>query len=303
VNRLAVSMNSASCSLCTGSGSWTRIANRLARGSDSRAISTAFVAMPVCRTTPVTLPPGRRRLATNPCSTGDEAVAKTIGISEVAFLHASIPPELAVRITAGLSATRSIARPGSLSSLFSAHRASIRRLRPSAYPSRFSSDRKAVIRERNIDSVPGNTTPTIRRPARLCPKRREETSARQAPLAPRNVRLVRSGALVQPRQHELAVPERFRGSQPAVRGAEHALEQLVAGLVRRELPPQQSLHIELDVLGHRAHGARIRAQLDHRKDRVTDHVALPGREKMHCVARRGAQRHHLGRGRGRIHEP
>ena len=52
-----------------------------------------------------------------------------------------------------------------------------------------------------------------------------------------------------------------------------------------------------------AHGARVGADLDHRQDRVADHVALPGREEVHRVARRRAQRHHLGRRARRVHEP
>ena len=66
---------------------------------------------------------------------------------------------------------------------------------------------------------------------------------------------------------------------------------------------QQARDVHVDVLRHGAHGARVGAQLDHRQDRVADDVALPGREEMHRVARRRAQRHHLGRRGGRIHEP
>src|SRR5712691_7880171 len=83
-----------------------------------------------------------------------------------------------------------------------------------------------------------------------------------------------SGALVEPRQHELAVAERLGGGEPPARRAEHALEELVAGLVGRHLAAQQARHVDVDVLAHRAHRTRIGAQLDHREDRVADDVAL-----------------------------
>src|SRR3989337_3448782 len=98
-----------------------------------------------------------------------------------------------------------------------------------------------------------------------------------------------SGALVEPCQDELAMSERFGRGQPAVGRAEHAVEQFVAGLVRGELFSQQAGDVDVDVLRHRAHGARIGAQLDHRQDRVADHVALAGREEVHRVAGGGAE--------------
>src|SRR5258706_11990571 len=64
-----------------------------------------------------------------------------------------------------------------------------------------------------------------------------------------------SSALVEPRQHELPMAERLGGGEAAVGGAEHALEQLVARLVGRHLPAEQPRHVDVDVLGHGAHGA------------------------------------------------
>src|SRR5690349_12059817 len=49
-----------------------------------------------------------------------------------------------------------------------------------------------------------------------------------------------SGALVEARQHELAVTERLGRRQPAVRGAKHHVDQLVAGLVHRDLALQKA---------------------------------------------------------------
>src|SRR3989442_15970800 len=44
-----------------------------------------------------------------------------------------------------------------------------------------------------------------------------------------------SGAFVQSREDELAMSERFRGGEPAVRGTEHHLEEPVARLVHVDL--------------------------------------------------------------------
>src|SRR6478672_6124527 len=64
-------------------------------------------------------------------------------------------------------------------------------------------------------------------------------------------------ALIQPRQHELAMAQRLGGGEASVGGAEQALEQLVAGLVGRQLFSQQAGDVDVDMLGHRPHGARV----------------------------------------------
>src|SRR6266480_2895833 len=112
-----------------------------------------------------------------------------------------------------------------------------------------------------------------------------------------------SGAFVQAREDELAVSEGFCGGETAVRRAEHHLEELVARLVHVDLTARDAGHVHIDVFGHEAHRARIGAELDHGQDRIADHVTLPRREKVHRVAACRAQRHHLRRGRGGIHEP
>jgi hypothetical protein len=53
-------------------------------------------------------------------------------------------------------------------------------------------------------------------------------------------------ALVQARQHELAVAQRLRGGEPPVGGAEHALEQRVSRLVGCHLLAQQAGNIDVD---------------------------------------------------------
>src|SRR5512134_1266436 len=109
--------------------------------------------------------------------------------------------------------------------------------------------------------------------------RRGTSYSRKAPCAPPRQTRTRSdvtagardacsGTLVEPGEHELAMPERFRRGEPAVGGAEHALEELVAGLVGGQFLAQQPRDVHVDVLAHRAHCARIGAQLDHGKDRV-----------------------------------
>src|SRR5882762_6807547 len=112
-----------------------------------------------------------------------------------------------------------------------------------------------------------------------------------------------SGAFVQASEDELAMSERFCSGEPAVRGTEHHLEKLVARLVHVDLLARDARHVDVDVLGHEAHGARIGADLDHGQDGIADDVALAGGEEMHRVAACRAQRHHLRRGGGGIHEP
>ena len=61
-------------------------ASRCSPGTTSRSNSSRLPARSVCWfDRPVTLPPGRARLATIPVPTGSPAAAKTIGISDVAF--------------------------------------------------------------------------------------------------------------------------------------------------------------------------------------------------------------------------
>src|SRR5262245_7950864 len=63
--------------------------------------------------TPVTLPPGRLRLATRPRSTGSPPVRKTIGMVVVAALAANVAAGVpGLTITATRRRTRSSANPG-----------------------------------------------------------------------------------------------------------------------------------------------------------------------------------------------
>src|SRR3979411_1586230 len=66
-----------------------------------------------------------------------------------------------------------------------------------------------------------------------------------------------SGALVEPRQHQLAMAQgRCRGGA-AVGGAQRARGARFARLVRSHLLAQQAGDIHIDVLAHRAHGAPV----------------------------------------------
>ena len=63
---------------------------RAAPGLNSRKSPSCFAASSTeMKLTPVTLPPGRLRLATRPTLTGSPPVAKTIGTVVVAALAAS----------------------------------------------------------------------------------------------------------------------------------------------------------------------------------------------------------------------
>src|SRR6202163_2072734 len=112
-----------------------------------------------------------------------------------------------------------------------------------------------------------------------------------------------SGTFVEARHHEFAVAERFRSGEASVDGAEHHVDELVAGLVHGDFALQEARGIDVDVLAHRAHRARVGGDLDHRQYRIADDIALAGRKEMDNEARGRAQRGHLRRGRRAVHEP
>src|ERR1700724_1800377 len=94
-----------------------------------------------------------------------------------------------------------------------------------------------------------------------------------------------SGTFVEARHHEFAVAERFRGGEASVDGAEHHVDELVARLVHRDFALQESRGIDVDVLAHRAHRARIGGDLDHRQYRIAEDIALAGRKEVATEAR------------------
>jgi len=79
------------------------------RSNSSRLPTSALTSW----LTPVRLPPGRLRLATNPDLTGSPPTVNMIGMVDVARFAAcavTVPPSVAIR--AGWRLTRSVAIPG-----------------------------------------------------------------------------------------------------------------------------------------------------------------------------------------------
>jgi len=97
-------------------------AARVTRGAISLSNSSHFALIPYSNVVkPVTLPPGRARLATRPVPTGSPAAAKTMGMTDVACMAAAIKLVPAVTMTstlrwtnsAAISAARSVRPPPS----------------------------------------------------------------------------------------------------------------------------------------------------------------------------------------------
>ena len=81
--------------------------------------------------TPVTLPPGRARLATSPDPTGSDTAKNTIGMDGVARFAASAAGVAQARIRSTRLRANSFAKAGNASKLPSAQRTSRARLFPS----------------------------------------------------------------------------------------------------------------------------------------------------------------------------
>jgi len=104
---ISVLLTRASCGLA----GLTSRAMVLALGTCSCSSSSRFDATSVFNDVmPVTLPPGRLKLATRPCATGSRLVLKTMGIVVVAALAASAAAISGAVITATFRWTRSTAR-------------------------------------------------------------------------------------------------------------------------------------------------------------------------------------------------
>ena len=108
---------SVNCVSISGLSGFTRQATTPDPGTSSRSSSSRLaVSAPDKMVTPVTLPPGRLRLATSPSLTGSPPMMKTTGMVEVAALAASAgaePPT--ARITATCRRASSAASAGSRS--------------------------------------------------------------------------------------------------------------------------------------------------------------------------------------------
>src|SRR6516165_7967635 len=90
-------------------------ATRLTCGAISlRSSSHLLVIVGSVRVKPVTLPPGRARLATKPLPTGSATTAKTMGIVAVCCSTAAVVGVLFARLRSGCSTTSSFATPHQL---------------------------------------------------------------------------------------------------------------------------------------------------------------------------------------------
>src|SRR5262245_34062066 len=120
-----------------------RSPTRVRLGIASLSISNLLVVSSVPKPeTPVTLPPGRARLATKPSPTGSATLVITMGMVLVAFAADGVgPPEATIKST--FRRTRSAASSGSRSSFCSANRYSMVIFFPSIQPSLLSSCRNA----------------------------------------------------------------------------------------------------------------------------------------------------------------
>src|SRR5258707_5103871 len=84
----------------------------MAPGASSRNISNCFAtSSTVWKLTPVAFPPGRARVATRPAPTGSDTYTKTIGIVRIFACNALTAGVVLAKMTSGLSATISWARP------------------------------------------------------------------------------------------------------------------------------------------------------------------------------------------------
>ena len=135
---------------------------------------------------PVTLPPGRARLATRPKATGSPGVTITIGMAVVAPLAANAggPPVTTIRST--LRRTRSAASSGRRSFFPSTNRYSIAIFFRSIHPSLVSSCRNASERTAIPEAVLLSRKP-MRRIFPVCCASADEQSAKSIALSVRTV--------------------------------------------------------------------------------------------------------------------
>src|SRR5262249_37120096 len=206
------------------------IANLRRPGAASRKISSLL--LPVSANwvdRPVTLPPGRARLATRPVPSGSAATANTIGITDVACLttRAATPD---VTMTSTLSLTNSAAISAKRSLRPSPQRYSMVTVRPSIQPSSRSRCTKAVTDLLWPEGVDAPRNPIVGTFAGCCAR---AASGHTAPAPPS--RLMKSGRFI---FAVIRSPRRRRENR------------------RRNFEPQHFGSLEIDhefVLGRRLH--------------------------------------------------
>ena len=130
-----------------------RSPTRASLGTASLSISSLLVSSSNDKLdNPVTLPPGRARLATRPSPTGSPAFAITMGMVVVAFFAANAGGPAVTTIRSTLRRTKSAASSGRRSDFCSANRYSMVKFFPSIHPSLLSSCRNASTRTALPDS-------------------------------------------------------------------------------------------------------------------------------------------------------
>ena len=132
----------------------------------------------VCIDRPVTLPPGRARLATMPLPTGSAAAANTIGITDVACFAAMTAGVVCVTMTSTLSRTNSATISAKGSARPSAQRYSMVTVRPSIQPSSCSLLMNAEVQWRWLSALFAPRNSDHRRPILL--RARHERPRRRA---------------------------------------------------------------------------------------------------------------------------
>ena len=137
-----------------------RSPTRASLGTASLSISSLLVFSSVAKLeSPVTLPPGRARLATRPAPTGSPALAITMGMVVVAFLAANAGGVPVTTIRSTLRRTKSAASSGRRSGFCSANRYSMVIFFPSIHPSLLSSCRNASTRTALPEAVLASRKP------------------------------------------------------------------------------------------------------------------------------------------------
>ena len=139
------------------------IASRRSSGTTSRRSSSSLAGGRSADRfdRPVRLPPGRAKFATRPVPTGSPAVAKTIGMTDVACFAARIAMVPPVTMTSTFSRTNSAAMSAKRSLRPSAQRYSIATVRPSTQPSSRSRCTNASVHLRMADSESWPRNPMV----------------------------------------------------------------------------------------------------------------------------------------------
>jgi hypothetical protein len=161
-----------------------RSPTRASLGTASLSISSLLVFSSGAKLeNPVTLPPGRARLATNPAATGSPTFAITMGMVVVAFFAANAGAVDEVTIRSTLRRTKSAARSGSRSRFCSANRYSMVKFFPSIHPSLLSSCRNASKSSALPEAVLRSRKPMRKIFPACCAWAREVVVRKKSPVA------------------------------------------------------------------------------------------------------------------------